>query len=72
MEDIAFHQSILDRILGIGTIRVISHDENMPDLHMRAAQCAKIVRGIEAAHHLRQAPVRRVETGFGNLNCERN
>jgi hypothetical protein len=35
VEDIAFHQSILDRILGIGTIHVTAHDDNMPDLRMR-------------------------------------
>src|SRR5579862_7363681 len=35
VEDIAFHQSIIGRILGIGTISVTSHDDNMPDLEMR-------------------------------------
>ena len=31
VEDLSFHQSILDRILGIGTIRVMSHDDTIPD-----------------------------------------
>lgn len=41
VEDLAFHQSILDRILGIGTINVISHDDNMPDLRMRGLPDAR-------------------------------
>ncbi|HZK81552.1 MAG TPA: PH domain-containing protein [Humisphaera sp.] len=35
VEDLSFHQSIFDRILGIGTIRVMSHDDTIPDLRMR-------------------------------------
>ncbi len=35
VEDISFHQSIIDRLLGIGTIRVMSHDDTIPDLRMR-------------------------------------
>jgi len=35
VEDLHFHQSILDRILGVGTIHVISHDENLPELCIR-------------------------------------
>ena len=34
VEDIKFHQSLMDRILGIGTITVISHDESTPVLPM--------------------------------------
>ena len=41
VEDIAFHQSILGRILGIGTISVVSHDDNMPDLEMRGLPDAR-------------------------------
>ncbi len=43
VEDIAFHQSILDRILSIGTIRVMSHDQNMPNLLMRGLPNARKV-----------------------------
>jgi membrane protein YdbS with pleckstrin-like domain len=32
VEDLHFHQSILERILGVGSIHVISHDESMPNL----------------------------------------
>ncbi len=34
VEDIKFHQSLLDRILGIGSITVVSHDETTPQLHL--------------------------------------
>ena len=34
VEDIHFHQSLLDRILGVGTITVISHDETTPTLEL--------------------------------------
>ena len=36
VEDIKFHQSLLDRILGIGSITVVSHDETTPQLHLRS------------------------------------
>lgn len=32
VEDIKFHQSLLDRILGVGNITIISHDETTPEL----------------------------------------
>jgi membrane protein YdbS with pleckstrin-like domain len=34
VEDIRFHQSFIDRILGVGNITVVSHDETMPMLVM--------------------------------------
>jgi uncharacterized membrane protein YdbT with pleckstrin-like domain len=34
VEDLSFHQTIIDRLVGIGTIRVMSHDDTMPDLRM--------------------------------------
>lgn len=34
VEDIALHQSLLDRILNVGSIKVISHDETTPMLEM--------------------------------------
>ena len=36
VEDIRFHQSLIDRILDVGDITVISHDDTMPLLVMRA------------------------------------
>lgn len=36
VEDLNFHQSLLDRILRIGTITVVSHDETTPRLVLRA------------------------------------
>lgn len=36
IEDIKFHQTILDRMLGIGSITVISHDETTPLLVMHS------------------------------------
>jgi membrane protein YdbS with pleckstrin-like domain len=35
VEDISFHQSLLDRILRVGTITVVSHDETTPTLELR-------------------------------------
>jgi len=35
VEDIQFHQSLLDRILNVGTITVLSHDETTPSLEMQ-------------------------------------
>ena len=36
VEDITFHQSIVDRLLGIGSIGVISHDMTTPKLVMHS------------------------------------
>jgi membrane protein YdbS with pleckstrin-like domain len=35
VEDLHFHQSILDRIFDVGTITVVSHDETLPSLSLR-------------------------------------
>jgi len=35
VEDVRFHQSILDRILGVGTITVLSHDDTTPEVVLR-------------------------------------
>ncbi len=34
VEDISFHQSLLDRILNVGSIQVMSHDETTPQLRL--------------------------------------
>jgi uncharacterized membrane protein YdbT with pleckstrin-like domain len=34
VEDIRFHQSLADRLLGVGTISVFSHDETTPQLDL--------------------------------------
>jgi len=36
VEDIHFHQTIFDRLLGIGSINVISHDQTTPNLLMHS------------------------------------
>jgi hypothetical protein len=41
VEDISFHQSLLDRILGVGTITVISHDDTNPRLHLKSLPKAR-------------------------------
>lgn len=41
VEDISFHQTLIDRLLGIGTIQVISHDDNMPNLFMHGLPNAR-------------------------------
>ena len=35
VEDVRFHQSLIARLLGVGTITVVSHDETTPLLIMR-------------------------------------
>ncbi len=35
VEDIRFHQSLLERILGVGSITVLSHDDTTPKLELR-------------------------------------
>ena len=66
VEDLAFHQSLLDRFIGTGSIRVMSHDQTLPNLRMR---------GLPGARHLfeeikcrviavkRQTGVMKVDTG---------
>jgi membrane protein YdbS with pleckstrin-like domain len=34
VEDIQFHQSLMDRLAGVGTITVISHDDTTPKLQL--------------------------------------
>ena len=36
VEDISFHQSLMDRILGVGTITIISHDDTNPRLEIKS------------------------------------
>src|SRR3954462_1388116 len=35
VEDISFNQSLLDRLMGVGDIRVISHDDTTPQLELK-------------------------------------
>ena len=35
VEDLCFHQSLIDRMMGVGSITVLSHDEKMPSLLIR-------------------------------------
>jgi hypothetical protein len=35
VEDIQFHQSLWDRILGVGDIKIVSHDDTTPQLTLR-------------------------------------
>jgi membrane protein YdbS with pleckstrin-like domain len=41
VEDIHFHQSLLDRMLGVGTITVISHDDTTPRLLLKSLPKAR-------------------------------
>ena len=66
VEDLAFHQSIIDRLIGIGTIRVMSHDDTMPDLHMHGIPDArKIFEELKqrVIAVKRQTGVLKVDTG---------
>lgn len=66
VEDMSFHQSIIDRIFGIGTIRVISHDDTMPDLRMHGIpEARKIFEELKqrVIAVKRQTGVLKVDTG---------
>ena len=39
--DLSFSQSLLDRILGVGNIRIISHDQTTPVLLLRGLPKAR-------------------------------
>src|SRR5439155_24410342 len=41
VEDIKFHQSLLEKILGVGTIEIFSHDDTTPNLYMRGIPHAR-------------------------------
>lgn len=41
VEDISFHQSVLDRMLGVGTIVVMSHDDTTPRLELKSLPNAR-------------------------------
>src|SRR4051795_4794243 len=36
VEDITFEQSLIDRIVGVGDIKVISHDDTTPELKLHS------------------------------------
>jgi hypothetical protein len=36
VDDLHFHQSLLDRILGVGNIIIESHDQTLPKLELKA------------------------------------
>lgn len=66
VEDLSFHQSLIDRLLGIGTIRVISHDDTMPNIYMRGLPGARrlfdeLKQRVIAVK--RQSGVLKVDTG---------
>ena len=41
VEDIKFHQSLLEKILGVGTVEIFSHDDTTPNLYMRGLPHAR-------------------------------
>ena len=41
VEDIKFHQSLFERIMGVGTIEIFSHDDTTPNLYMRGIPHAR-------------------------------
>jgi len=66
VEDLSFHQSIVDRLLGIGSIRVLSHDDTMPNLNIRGIPNARTIfeelkQRVIAVK--RQSGVLKVDTG---------
>ena len=66
VEDLSFHQSVIDRLVGIGTIRVLSHDDTMPDLNIHGIPDArKIFEELKqrVIAVKRQTGVLKVDTG---------
>lgn len=41
VEDIKFHQTILERMVSVGTIEIFSHDDTSPNLYMRGIPNAR-------------------------------
>jgi len=41
VEDINFHQSLVDRLMGVGNITVVSHDESTPKLELQSLPDAR-------------------------------
>jgi membrane protein YdbS with pleckstrin-like domain len=41
VEDIKFYQNLFERILGVGTIEIFSHDDTTPNLYMRGIPHAR-------------------------------
>ncbi len=41
VEDLKFHQSLIERIMGVGTIEIFSHDDTTPNLYMRGIPNAR-------------------------------
>lgn len=71
VEDIKFHQSILDRILNVGNITVLSHDDTTPELVLRGVPNARALfdnlkQRIIAVK--RQRGVLKIDGGGGDLN----
>jgi len=46
MDDITFEQSLLERLTGVGTIRIVSHDRTTPELSIRGIENVKHVAGL--------------------------
>ena len=70
VEDISFHQSLLDRILNVGDITVISHDDTTPKLVLQGLPNARplfdsLKQRIIAVK--RQRGVIKMDTGGGDM-----
>ncbi|MBN2025102.1 MAG: PH domain-containing protein [Pirellulales bacterium] len=52
MDDITFRQTIIDRLVGVGTIRIVSSDRSHPDLSVPGIENVQAVAGMmqEARH----------------------
>lgn len=46
MDDITFEQGVLERLAGVGTIRILSHDRSNPDLVLPGIENVKKVAGL--------------------------
>jgi hypothetical protein len=46
MDDITFEQKLLERFMGVGTIRISSSDRTHPELYLKGIQDVRRVAGL--------------------------
>jgi hypothetical protein len=63
VEDISFNQSLLNRMLGVGNIEVISHDDTTPKLMLRGLPTPRPCSNSSSSASSREAPTWRHQDG---------
>lgn len=71
--DVTFKQSFFEKLLGVGTVCILSSDNSMPELHLRHIKNAKKVKDVLSQcveNNRRSAGVRTSElVGGGPIGC---